>query len=42
MATCFCGMVHDIGRRGVLAALVATAVAAQAPAQPPPDSPIRN
>ena len=32
MATCFCGMVHDIGRRGVLAALVATAVAAQAPA----------
>jgi ribulose-5-phosphate 4-epimerase/fuculose-1-phosphate aldolase len=32
MVTCNCGMVHDIGRRGFLGALMAAAVAAQAPA----------
>jgi ribulose-5-phosphate 4-epimerase/fuculose-1-phosphate aldolase len=31
MVTCFCGMVHDLGRRGFLGALMATAVDAQAP-----------
>ena len=29
---CFCGMVHDLGRRGFLGALMAAAVDAQAPA----------
>jgi hypothetical protein len=29
---CFCGVVHDLGRRGFLGALMATAVAAQASA----------
>jgi ribulose-5-phosphate 4-epimerase/fuculose-1-phosphate aldolase len=29
---CFCGMVHDLGRRGFLGALMAAAVTAQAPA----------
>src|SRR6476646_9925732 len=29
---CFCGRVHDFGRRAFLGALMATAVAAQAPA----------
>jgi ribulose-5-phosphate 4-epimerase/fuculose-1-phosphate aldolase len=31
MVTCFCGMVHDIGRRGFLGALMAAAVEAQGP-----------
>jgi HCOMODA/2-hydroxy-3-carboxy-muconic semialdehyde decarboxylase len=31
MVTCFCGTVHDLGRRGFLGALMATAVDAQAP-----------
>jgi ribulose-5-phosphate 4-epimerase/fuculose-1-phosphate aldolase len=30
--SCFCGMVHDIGRRGFLGGLMATAANAQAPA----------
>jgi HCOMODA/2-hydroxy-3-carboxy-muconic semialdehyde decarboxylase len=29
MVTCFCGMPHDLGRRGFIAALLATAVSAQ-------------
>jgi HCOMODA/2-hydroxy-3-carboxy-muconic semialdehyde decarboxylase len=32
MVQCFCGAVHDFGRRGFLSALVAAAVVAQAPA----------
>ena len=32
MVQCFCGMVHDLGRRGFLGALMAAAVDAQAPA----------
>jgi ribulose-5-phosphate 4-epimerase/fuculose-1-phosphate aldolase len=32
MEPCFCGMVHDLGRRGFLGALMAAAVNAQAPA----------
>src|SRR5215813_9891147 len=31
MMQCFCGMVHDLGRRGFLGALMAAAVDAQAP-----------
>jgi ribulose-5-phosphate 4-epimerase/fuculose-1-phosphate aldolase len=31
MVQCFCGMVHDFGRRGFLGALMAAAVDAQAP-----------
>jgi ribulose-5-phosphate 4-epimerase/fuculose-1-phosphate aldolase len=31
MVTCFCGTVHDLGRRGFLGALMATAVDAQGP-----------
>src|ERR1700678_3548680 len=31
MVTCCCGMVHDLGRRGFLGALMATAVDAQTP-----------
>jgi ribulose-5-phosphate 4-epimerase/fuculose-1-phosphate aldolase len=31
MVTCFCGMTHDLGRRGFLGALMAAAVEAQAP-----------
>lgn len=31
MVTCFCGMVHDLGRRGFLGGLMAAAVDAQAP-----------
>jgi ribulose-5-phosphate 4-epimerase/fuculose-1-phosphate aldolase len=31
MVTCFCGMVHDLGRRGFLGTLMAAAVEAQAP-----------
>jgi HCOMODA/2-hydroxy-3-carboxy-muconic semialdehyde decarboxylase len=31
MVTCFCGMVHDLGRRGFMGALMAAAVDAQAP-----------
>ncbi len=34
MVQCFCGMVHDFGRRGFLGALMAAAVEAQAPAPP--------
>src|ERR1700748_1346416 len=32
MMQCFCGMVHDLGRRGFLGSLMAAAVDAQAPA----------
>ncbi|HEX3403975.1 MAG TPA: class II aldolase/adducin family protein [Acetobacteraceae bacterium] len=32
MVTCFCGMVHDLGRRGFLGALMAMAVEGQGPA----------
>ena len=32
MVQCFCGMTHDLGRRGFLGALMAAAVDAQAPA----------
>jgi len=32
LVQCFCGMVHDLGRRGFLGALMAAAVDAQAPA----------
>ncbi len=32
MVQCFCGMVHDFGRRGFLGALMVAAVEAQAPA----------
>src|SRR5580692_3430767 len=31
MVSCYCGMVHNMGRRGFLGALMATAVVAQAP-----------
>jgi ribulose-5-phosphate 4-epimerase/fuculose-1-phosphate aldolase len=31
MVTCYCGMVHDLGRRGFLGAMMAAAVDAQAP-----------
>lgn len=31
MIQCFCGMTHDLGRRGFLGALMATAIDAQAP-----------
>ena len=34
MEPCICGMVHDLGRRGFLGALMAAAVTAQAPAPP--------
>ncbi|HEY7580163.1 MAG TPA: class II aldolase/adducin family protein, partial [Acetobacteraceae bacterium] len=35
MVQCFCGMAHDLGRRGFLGALMAAAVDAQAPAPAP-------
>ena len=42
MVSCFCGMGHDIGRRGFLGALMAAAVGAQAPAPHLPAPPIRR